>query len=217
MPYAPHNRITLSGTFGTPTSPIEEWSWSFATSPSTGGSPSAMQSLATEVQALYGTHLKAQFGGNVWLTRTRAAAITETGNVAKTGDGAFIQGDNLSQIAGTGTQASQPTLQQALVVTLLTARAGSTGRGRMFLPWPIHAVNTTYVLPQANVDLVATAVANFLSAVALSNSFVGGIEVSSSKGYSSPVTSLRVGNVPDTMRSRRGRMIEQYSTRTVTS
>lgn len=216
MPYVPHNRITLSGIFGALAAPVEEWSWSFATAPSTSGEPGAMIALATEVMSLYGTHMAPMFGPNVVLTRTRAAAINESGHVPQTADGQYLQGDNVTTKVGTGSQVGQPILQQALAVSLVTPRAGASGKGRFFLPATVHPVGTGYTLASTNTQAVATAAAAFLSGVANSNAFVGGILVCSYKGFASPVTGVRVGSVPDTMRSRRGRLTEIYATGVVT-
>jgi len=216
MPYQIHNRITLSGVFGLITAPVEEWSWSFATSPSASGEPGAFKALSAEVLVAYNTHIRPLMGPRVVLTRIRSAAINEAGKVPQTTQGAYLQGDNETNQPGTATQATLYPLQTALVVSLMTPRAGATGKGRFFLPWPARIVDSTYTLGSVDTTAVANACASFLSNVAGSQSFVGGIEVASTKGYSSPVTSIRVGSVPDTMRSRRGRVPEVYATGIVT-
>jgi hypothetical protein len=105
-------------------------------------------------------------------------------------------------------------LQVALAVSLGTARRGASGRGRFYLPSPSVTMEADTTLEVGAQIAVRDSVAQFLND--LNN--VSGIDgnapqvvVASSKGYNSKVTTVRVGQVLDTIRSRRASLMESYT------
>jgi hypothetical protein len=96
----------------------------------------------------------------------------------------------------------------AVCATLLTARAGATGKGRIFLPTTILTLTESGRLQSTSAVTFANGVKGFINALnALAGVDVG---VVSSKGYISPVTAVKVGRTPDTLRSRRRSQGEVY-------
>lgn len=111
--------------------------------------------------------------------------------------------------AGAGTGASTPN-QCAIVVSKQTGFAGSRNRGRMYLPPP-----GTSSLTSAG-RLSATALTGLSNGItAWKNSLVGDgftpVLVSPSQNANVVITTLRIGNVIDTMRSRRNSLVEAYT------
>lgn len=215
MPKPAHTRITFSGIFGPAATPYEEWA--FGLNFATYGNTAAIQaSVAGSAATAFQTHLPGLFKPDVRLVRTRVAQVTELGHVLKVaGSGEYVQGDNLLQVPGTSSNTAVVPLQTACVVSLLSNRGGSTGKGRAFLPTIASPLGSDYRWSTTAADAVNTAMRAFLNALAAivgtgQTPALGPAQVVSTKGYLSPVTSVRTGVVPDTMRSRRGRIPEAY-------
>jgi hypothetical protein len=213
----PHTLVTVSGIFGEYASPVEEWSWGMRFSGPLGATVPVYQAEANAVRAAYLTHLAPLFRAQTQATRFRVASITDTGHVAKGPDGEYLQADNIQQTLGTNATTTVMPLSSAVVVGLDSNRAGPTGKGRIFLPFPGYTLDASYRLPAASATGIANAVAAFVRVLdapvgpAEDNApGLGPLLVVSSKGYVSPVVRFRVGLVPDSMRSRRGRVPEQY-------
>lgn len=213
MPTPAHTRITWSGTIGPEAAPLEIWSFSLnhdlVLFPADDYAAAAALMRTAWVNKIAG-----QQHSNVALTRVRVANIDADGHVVVDSEGAYQQGDSLGRNAGEITGSGFYPLQVALCVSLMTGRAGPTGKGRFYLPGlPKPLVEATFAYNPTDIAVVATKAKEF---IALVNSGVttdsGGVVVASSKGYLSPVTGVRVGTVPDTMRSRRGALPEVYST-----
>jgi hypothetical protein len=219
MPVVPHQRLTFSGVFGSVASPVEIWNWGLALERIVD--VGQMETGVAAARQAWVTHLAPIQPPSVNLTRVRIADINELGRVNVTSTGAYVQRDAVTPAAGTGSAgtAVMP-LQTATVVSLMTNRAGPTGKGRFFLPWTHQPLQNDFRMTEAASTTVATALKSFLNAV-VAGFTVSGITpvprlvVSSSKGYLSPVTGVRVGRVPDTMRSRRSALLEGYSTLTL--
>lgn len=227
MPSPAHTRITWSGVFGGATAPVEIWAFGLNAEPLDVAAYGAGQ-VATKMVTAYSTHLKGLFGTSVLLTKTRVANVDASGHVTKVADGSFRQLDDVTQIAGTATEtnASRKPISTALCVSLTTARAGATGKGRFYLPWPpVYVLETDYRVSAAFTDSLRDAAKSFLDAVnaGLTAAQPGGTATGrlvvasggSVKTGEAPalsrVTGVKVGRVPDTMRSRRGAMLEGYS------
>lgn len=111
--------------------------------------------------------------------------------------------------AGSDTGGACPN-QCAIVVSKLTGFSGSRNRGRMFLPPPATSELTAAGrLDTAGVTAVAAGI------TAWKNSLIGDgftpVLVSPSQSANLVLTSFRVGNVIDTMRSRRNSLAEVYT------
>lgn len=211
MPTPKHYRITFSGTFGAIGAPVEIWSWGLGLVYGGADIPVALaQTRAAAFQAAYAANIAPQMSGSVVLTRTRYSQHDEGGHVATTSDGAYRQGDDVTVVPGGSLSTLKYPLQTSLVVSLSTARAGATGKGRCFLPMVPKPLGTDFLLPQSDASAMADAFAGFLQAIYPEQGTPG---VISSHGYGSTLTGIRVGRVPDTMRSRRNALLESYEVR----
>lgn len=119
--------------------------------------------------------------------------------------GGSVEVDNVQQLVPP---------QSALVISLVTARRGPTGKGRFYLPMPVVGVSAdTLQISDGFRDSVASSAQTFLNNL---NNQPGmdvldlQVVVASTKGYNTPVTGVRVGRVLDTVRSRRRGLLEAY-------
>ncbi len=121
-------------------------------------------------------------------------------------------------VAGNSAATARLPLQIAHVASLTTARRGPTGKGRIYLPLHGWSLGAGYQLGAALVKSTADAVATLVSNI---NNEPGidannmQVSVVSTKGYSTPVTGVRMGRILDTQRSRRRSLVEDYQTATV--
>lgn len=211
MPKPAHVRATFTGNVGGTAGRIEDWSFSLNFPDdilSTESTAAGIASQAGECAVAWHNALEYSMPEDVVLTQVRLALVGADGHVVQRTDGSYVQGDWNGAYAGN--QAKQPMpLQTALCVSLGTARSGPTGKGRIFLPWPAISLDADDKrIPVAQVSAILNAVRVFIANVA--TALTEDPRVVSSKGYASPVTSLRIGRVADTMRSRRGDMVEGY-------
>jgi hypothetical protein len=215
MPLPDHFRVTYSGVLGSQAAPIEQWSLSFNLDASGGVGDVFTTATRTALTQSWANGIQNVMPNDVWLTRSRIAAVVG-GRVVKDSAGAYQQLDNNDAFQGAGGPARSLPASACLVASLMTARAGSTGRGRVFLPFPGFEVSSSdKLLGQAQAILVADAVkatVNGLNAVP----GTGRVSVVSSRGYASPVTSIRVGRRPDVLRSRSKGQLERYEAMTGT-
>lgn len=151
--------------------------------------------------------LKALFSnGTVWRTCT-AYKVDGLGKAVEQAEAPFAAG-----AAGAATSALPA--QCSLVVSLLTNLPGRSGRGRLFLGGLAQAVISTdgrVTAPQA--QQVANTMAGMYIGI---RDELGGddyrpVVVSPTTGAANKITRLQVGNLIDTMRSRRGKLIEARS------
>lgn len=206
-----HTRVTFEGVVGTVGAPLEYWAFG-VNFPEDAIPPDATDvvadGVALSLKGAYTTHWKPIMGSDVILTKVKVSRIQADGTVEKRGDGSYIQGEWTGSDAGTQAKAPMP-LQVAVCVGLSTTRSGATGKGRFFIPWPSGSLDdTTKRISSTGATNWATAAKNFLNALATVLTFPP--QVVSSKGYMSEVTGVRVGRVPDTLRSRRADLPEEY-------
>lgn len=221
--FSPHGKIVLIGTFGTTAgSPVETWSASMSydvvgpdvgAMPTTIGTP-ALEDVATAwgaVIASITSGTSPSFPNNTWLTevayyRAQADGTTTGGQWERL----FLT----TPFQGTGTVPKA--LQVAHVVTL-DAQGPRGGRfGRFYLP----ALN---VAADAGGRIPATTAADLCDNIVTALTTVNGVlttavgsdvelVVASGRGdgENRPVREVKVGRVPDTMRSRRTSLDEDY-------
>ena len=209
MPQPAHVRCTWSGVFGSPATAIEQWSFSLKTAglPATIDGP-ALMARAEALRATYADKVLELVPAAVVCTQTLYAVTGADGKVLRFPDGAYQQGKLAVEMAGGGSTVGRLPLQTALVVSTNTARPGQTGKGRLFLPLQLSQhIQTDFRIDPEWALLVAQRFAGVVHDV---NALGPVVSVVSSKGYSSPVTSVRVGRAPDTMRSRREKVVEGY-------
>jgi hypothetical protein len=183
--------------------PLDDWSFSLKVPTQIV----AGQVIADGLRAAYSSHIRPLMPAWVTLTRCRVSAHDGQGLTLKDSDGSYAQTDNVIAAGGLGPGGPIYPLQTALVVSLNTLRSGPTGKGRFFLPWTVHTLGADHRLTDTDTNTIVTACKSFLNAL---TALGAPVSVFSSKGYSSPVTAVRVGRAPDTLRSRRSDMVEGY-------
>lgn len=211
MLIAEHMRITVDGGFGPVGADIEQWAFTVKCPQSFFTAAADRLAAANDCQAAVVGRLTPLYGNVLTFRKVRLAEVGPDGRVLREPDGSYRQSDSTTAVAaGIKAVTSVPATVVALVASIGTPRPGPTGKGRFFLPMPHFPLGTqTYELSLADTTTIATAVKGLLADF---EGIVGGIGVVSSKGYSSPYTSLRVGRRPDTQRSRGGAMLENYVT-----
>jgi hypothetical protein len=211
MPRPAHALLTWKGVFGSASAPAEEWQFSLkAPTTAAGGTATVPESWRQPMIDAWTTNLRPVHMPHVILTGVQVAMVREDGTWEKTTAGAYVRTELAANVAGGTASGTVYPYQVATCVTLTTARAGATGRGRFFLPAPYYTVGAgDGLLPAANASSIALAAKNFLNALVPTT---GPIGVYSSKGYSSTVTGVRVGRALDTQRRRRGDIPEGFAT-----
>lgn len=206
-----HLRVVFSGVIGTVVAPLERWAFgiNFPHEASTVANDDVVDNLIAEDYAnAYGTNYQASMPSDVILTQVKHSLVNGAGHVELRPDGSYAQGVWNGSKAGVNAPQQVP-LQQALCVSLMTHRSGATGRGRFYLPWPTQMIEAaTKRWPAATAAGYAALARDFLSDLADIATFAP--QVVSSKGYMTPVTGVRVGRKPDTMRSRSEDVPEEY-------
>lgn len=207
-----HSLQVFEGVFGTPALPVERWTFTLKTAPTLGDIQANMDAEAAALRDAWVTSLRPLFAGDVVLTRVKTVNVAATGKVDLRTDGSYEQAileTNNPGAQDPATSTRYP-LQTALVVSLGSVRAGATGKGRFFLPWPAAArLEPDWRVTTAFADSLMTNVLAFLRGVRAACSDRP-LVIPSSKGYLSNVTTVRIGVVPDTMRSRRNQLLEGY-------
>lgn len=210
-----HTLVEFSGVFGSASAPIEEWSFGLRCSGNVAAA--SLQSTANAALVAYELEMGQGMRTDTHLTRVRVANITGTeasqgaGRIALNGDGSYQLADATGDVAGSVSAVTPLPTQTALVASLITSRNGPTGKGRIFLPFPGVDLDAGRLVTVGAAESIRDRVVDFLSTL---NSIgtLGPVSVVSSLGYTSPVTGVRVGRVPDTQRSRRNRRDEGYVT-----
>jgi hypothetical protein len=149
--------------------------------------------------------------GAVSLTRVKVASIGPLGLYTRDS-----WESTSPAVAGTNASGGLMPAQTAMVASLMTSRRGPTGRGRMYLPCRSLNIGSDSRIAAADALGLAGSVATLLNALnnepGLDPAADQQVVVASSKGFNTLVTGVRVGRVPDTVRSRRSQLIEEYQT-----
>lgn len=210
MPKPQHAKVTFSGVFKDAGDVAVEI-WSFGYSVATIGEEipdeAVLQAIADASATAYNTAFRPLMEANIQRTRVRYSLHAEGGLVKRRADGSYAQADNEAVSVGTGTAAAKKPLSSAVCVTLDTPRPGPTGRGRFFLPQTTGALGSDWRFAIGHAEAIRDAVIGYFTATDTS---VGPPSVVSSYGYATAVNTIRVGTVPDTMRSRRNALLEAY-------
>lgn len=206
-----HVRVVFSGLVGTVAAPVEHWAFG-VNFPHDAISPAnddvVDDALAGTLKGVWDGALKPYTPGDNFLTSVKVSRVGDDGHVEKRPDGSYLQGEWVGSSVGAAGTITMP-LSTALVVSLTTARSGPTGKGRIFLPFPGMVLQVADKrLSAADATTMAGAAKQFINNLATVMTFPA--QVVSSKGYMSAVTGVRVGRVPDTLRSRRRSSPEAY-------
>jgi hypothetical protein len=204
-----HLLIEFKGHFGDATNVYEEWQFGLKCAIDPAAFVTADAQVAADgARAAFNTHIAPRLTSNKRLTLVQASSVGDDGKWARKGDGGFVTAVNLTQSPGSNASSIKYPPQLALAISLVTPRAGATGKGRFYLPLTGVVVGDDLRLTQAAVDVEVAAAKAFLNAI---NAIGAPIGVFSSKGYASEVTAVRVGRAVDTQTRRRGDLIEGYA------
>lgn len=208
-PGPPHIRLTWRGAFVNGASTVEEWDFSLKTTqPVAPLDGPALLARAHSMVDIFTATVAHNMQAQIVLTQCIYAVTDGLGKVQRFPDGAYVQGKVDARVPGSSSVGSVMPLQTALCVSLGSARPGATGRGRFFLPWQdVSVIGTDFRIDNATATVVAGRAAALVSQV---NALGQPVIINSSKGTNSPVTSVKVGRVLDTMRSRREKVVESY-------
>ncbi len=224
----PHYALTFSGVFGSALVPWEIFVHGLQLTMPNGlpATPTERAAFVLAARDAWGLHLGPIIGNECVLTRTRVAVMADDGSgrsrVTRTAEGAYVQTDDLGTKQGSGGSGKIP--QVAVAVTLGTARAGRTGRGRFYLPLPDLGQLSQGKMPTALQTVFADRARAFVNAINTAGAAMGNAQVAVASGGSvkeafAPamiiVKEVRMGAVPDTIRSRRNAIDEAYLKRPI--
>lgn len=201
-------RVVLTGQFPSPSN--EVWSVGFHYAPTDATPlllPAEIQAWAVAAATYLGgaesttASVSSQMGTGVTVNRLDIYGYPDTGP-------ATVQGSASLDYSGTGTVRMPQ--QCAMGVSLRTAFAGASRRGRFY--WPCLAATLGTGGKMAVASNTAVQFANILEGIG----DAGGAAAMRPVVYSptldllTPVTSVRVGDVIDTQRRRRDTLVESY-------
>lgn len=214
VPIPAHDRAVFSGTFGETAGPLETWSFRLNGTGLTDAllGQNERDLIASAMKdAWVAALMPGQFGFYVHLTSVKTSEVGEDGLVSTNSvSGAYNQGEWTGDVPGNVGAAVLHTFQTAIVCSLNTTRSGPTGKGRVFLPSPAQSLEADGRISVDRATMWADKMATFLGMLKNDVGFTP--VVASSKGYLTPVISVRVGRALDTMRSRRSDLAEGYVT-----
>lgn len=208
-----HVRYTFSGVVGSTNTPLEQWSFRLQTGAEAFADDAARLARATAARSVFDNNIRNIMPPEVILTRVRVSQHEAGGLVSRDAGGEYNQADNTESLAGAAPAGTILPLQTALCVSLDTTRSGPRGRGRIYLPWPGYALDASHRISVANQTTMANAVAEFIRDLNGLRAIPGAndeVSVFSTFGVASPVVAVRVGRAPDTQRSRRADVPEDY-------
>jgi hypothetical protein len=210
MVRAAHTRITWTGTFGPLAGPVETWQTSLLTAWASGDGPQDVDAATITGQAnsLYNAFKSTIIpimGGQITLRSCSYRRYDGTGHEAKGLQGQYVfRGDStLGPDSGLGAATPIYPTSAALVVSLQSAKAGSRGKGRCFLPMPPYALATDHRITPTQQTNAGDAAVAWINAVNAIVGAEGKVAVFSSDGTAGAGC------------RRRGDMLEAYTTRTV--
>lgn len=199
----------------------ESWSCSLRTTKVDAGVPQAtLQAVANAVTANWETFVH---GGPYGL----CSACTLSGVTLRSLDARGITTTLAEGVAAVPAfQGASQTVpdQIAVVVTLLTARAGRTGKGRIYLPILTANIEAGGVMQASQITALGTGLKTLFdgintSIVALDATARVAVQSKTAssnigEGYTgAAVVNISIGNVMDTQRRRRASLTETYTTR----
>jgi hypothetical protein len=193
----------------------EEWSvnpvYSIGGDFGTPVSATQAQTIATAIAAIaVPTGILAQVASSTTFQGCRVEARSLAGVLES-------QAEGIKAVATPGSGGSGKPFQTSAVSSLRTARAGASGRGRLY--WPVTGISlATATLRPTSADMTSltSGVKTYLSAIqtAIDVTLDGvSLAVWSRKLLDLfPVTSIQMGDVLDVQRRRRDQLIESYTT-----
>lgn len=194
-------KVTFSGTMYLPQ---QSWSFSLWMHSSTPYAAGGMQTVANGVGDTYYT---GQLKTTLLSMMVPQCSLTKITYRCYQPNSETLFDEGFKSYTDVGTGAGANAAQVAVVATLQTAGFGRAYRGRIYLPASgcVTGTGSTTITPSAT--SICTALKNYLNqwrAVGISIPCL----VSSSRGQSSDLTAVRVGQVFDTQRRRRDKLGE---------
>ena len=218
MPFPPaHTDLIFSGVFGLKSAPAEIWSYGIALDIGPFDQ-AAFTTLTNAASVAWTTHTAQLLSSDVRLTRIRAVSVTaDRSRYGFKADGSYALVDKEMDAPAAGAAGKHP-FQVALAISLVSVNPGPTGRGRYYLPLPTLPPLQGGRMPLQSVSDWLSNQKSFLDAInAGTPAGSAGIVIASGgsvKQGKAPalytVSKVRVGSVPDTMRSRRNALQEAY-------
>jgi hypothetical protein len=217
-----HHHVTL---FGDMFGGNEIWTTGFSLGQTNGGdedqapTEAEAQAIAEAFRSMWVLSTNS-FSSSYRFTGVKVAHVNTLGK----SDTALTRFYNLPTQAAGPTTSNTPLAQAALVVTLQTLKQRGRGsKGRMYLPGLAEPVGTDGKLATTNVTRVANQMKIFFDAVNASAAVPGVVVLNSAEVAGTPykapemnrVASVKVGNVVDTQRRRRNKLVEQYQLATL--
>lgn len=211
MPYQDHLKITASGILGSVATPIDEFSYSIN-----------MSYKFIDTFANWETAIKdalVAFHGRAG-TMICSQAILRQVKIAHVGvDGKYVGAGPLATYAvnqaGNAPWVGLP-YQCALAVSLGAQGDTRRAKGRFYLPLPCTpAGDVTNTIPLASQNSIADSVKTLFDTLNDAVSPTDRVVVASGIDGNHEVTTIRVGNVVDTIRSRRNQTPEVYQLRAI--
>lgn len=211
MARPPHIRVSFLGGYGSTGAISEEWGFSFNLIAPAVNTIAGLNVLATAANDAMALHLRPVCAPHIIFRGVKTAAITSDGTYATTTGGTYLAGESFTGLYAGSSSAYTTRMPNsvALAVSLVTPRSGPTGKGRVFLPWPGIGLDNDGRIVELAATNVANAMVNLIDKVN-DASAPNAVSVVSTKDYATSVTGVRVGRVPDTMRSRRRSLLEGY-------
>lgn len=169
-----------------------------------------LNTICTAINAVtIPTGLRAMFPAQMAVTGVRVEQRESTGELI-----AQLEQQKGTPITGTGN--TPHPIQTAMVLSLITAHAGPSGRGRLYWPATGVAIDiNTLRFSSGVVTGFLTDMETYLSAIEAAIEATAGsapLSVWSRKTLGTfGVVRLRAGNVPDVQRRRRDALVETYS------
>lgn len=216
MAYLPHCQVILKGVLGVSALiPSETWQTGHQIS-DTNFVDLPSQSQANAIADAWRFCFAAStmnLADFAFLTSVEVVAIGPDGKWLKNPDGSYKKRVGVVPAPAVGSANVQLDYPVSTVVSLMTARAGAHGRGRMYWPVPGEPPDDTGHVSDASATARATRVAQAfqeINTALATGTYQGKAVVASSAGFLSDINNVRVGNVHDTQRRRRAQLVEKY-------
>lgn len=208
MPGLAYTRVTASGIFGTISAPDEIWSWSFGIAATIQSPDNMTGDVARAVKdQVVGFHQRPETGCSEKALLTEVKISLKTDLHRDAAPPVVFVIDHLP--GGGATDLKYPT-QISLAVSLGASTDTRKAKGRFYLPAPTYPIDpASSRISAVNTQRVADSASQFLNAVKAASG--QSVIVASLKDGNHVVHTVRVGDVYDTIRTRRNKERETYS------
>lgn len=202
--YQAHYRWAVTGVLGANNMALEGFSFGFATTATLQQAPADWQSNSADAIAAAFADPGLKISAAAWLTQVKISLTNPvTGKVTNP---PYVKAFSVQGGAG---QYSKLPWQVALAVSLGVAADPRKAKGRFYLPVPlVDTTGTDGTFPTGIQDQVLASVKTMMDAVQTASGEK--LVVASRTSGNHIVTSVRVGNKLDTIRSRRNKGVESY-------